>query len=405
MNTRKLANASKLTLKVLSLGFLVTSLSSVVFAEANIFPVSSNEQTLTTLSIDEAKEIAAFSVVEISGMIPDLSEWKDASVELDTTYYDLDGNEAAYAFDIMKSNEYYGFIIISATKDNYPILEFSKGKLPHKISDMTKKSQSAAANYANKNQLKVGKSTPIYKGATFYYTEYELKDSKNAIKKKIIVDDVTSNVISLEAETVPIITDNVETVESGEIEEAWNNLENKMAGNTSSTATTYSHKISNFPSELWYRGCAPTSAAMVLEYWDNHGYPNFPSSSTLIDELANAMGTTSGGNTVTDNIDNGIEKVCRNHGYSYIDAVTENSVTKTKIETEINADRPFTLSMVDGGAGSGYSISYGNHTVACYGYYRSGLTQYDYIHDTWETAEHYILYGNWHWATNTWVRP
>ncbi|PAV13928.1 hypothetical protein ASJ81_15885 [Methanosarcina spelaei] len=189
-----------------------------------------------------------------------------------------------------------------------------------------------------------------------------------------------------------------------EIKEVWNSLESKMAGDISITAT-YSHKISDFPAELWYRGCAPTSAAMVLEYWDNNGYPNFPTGTTLINELANAMGTTSGGSTSTNNIDNGIETVCSNHGYSGIDAVTENSVTKTKIETEINADRPFTMSMVNGGRGDNYSQSYGNHTVACYGYYRSGVLQYDYIHDTWQTVEHYIVYGSWEWVTNTWVRP
>ncbi|PAV13929.1 hypothetical protein ASJ81_15890 [Methanosarcina spelaei] len=211
---RKLTNTSKLMLKIILMGVLLISLSSVVYAEANDSPVT-NEQTSAVLSLDEAKEIAAFSVIEFSDKISDFSEWKDASVESDITYYDLDRNKTAYAFNVVKNNEYAGFIIISATKDKYPILEFSKGKLPHKISYMTKKSQSAAANYANKYQLKIGKSVPIYGGPTFYYTEYELKDNKNAIKEKIIVDDITSNVTSLEAETAPI-SNQVETVESNE---------------------------------------------------------------------------------------------------------------------------------------------------------------------------------------------
>jgi hypothetical protein len=198
----------------------------------------------------------------------------------------------------VKNNKYDGFIIISATKDKYPVLEFSKGKLPNKIPTVVKKSKSAVLDYATKNQLKIGKSIPIYGGATFYYTEYNLIDSKNALKKKIIVDDVTSNLISLEAKTTLLGKNKVEAVESNKIKKAWDSLESKMAlkckkSGTESIASTSIVTITDVPYETWYRGCAPTSAAMVLEYWDNHGYSNFPRGHTLIDELANAMGTTS----------------------------------------------------------------------------------------------------------------
>lgn len=197
MKTRsqKLTDKSKLVLNIILLGTLIITLSSMACAATNASAVSINEQTSSTLSIDEAKEIAAFSVVELSGAVSNLSEWKDASVEHDITFYDLEENITAYAFNIVKNNEYDGFIIISATRDKYPVLEFSKGKLPNKIPTIVKKSQSAVLDYATKNQLKIGQNIPIYGGATFYYTEYNLIDSKNAIKKKIIVDDVTSNFV------------------------------------------------------------------------------------------------------------------------------------------------------------------------------------------------------------------
>jgi hypothetical protein len=101
-------------------------------------------------------------VVELSGAIPELSEWGNAVIEPDITYYDLEENITAYAFNVMKNSEYDGYIIIPATKDKYPILEFSKGKLPHKISTMAKKSQCTVSNHANKNKLNIGKSIPIY---------------------------------------------------------------------------------------------------------------------------------------------------------------------------------------------------------------------------------------------------
>ncbi len=53
-------------------------------------------------------------------------------------------------------------------------------------------------------------------------------------------------------------------------------------------------------------GCSPISGAMVLGYWDSHGYPNFPSEIPLIDELHVAMGTDSNGATYTSNIPTGI---------------------------------------------------------------------------------------------------
>lgn len=409
--TRKLTNVSKLILKILLTGILLTSLSSVVFAEANESLVSINEQTSAILSIDEAKEIAAFSVVELSGAIPELSEWGNAVIEPDITYYDLEENITAYAFNVMKNSEYDGYIIIPATKDKYPILEFSKGKLPHKISTMAKKSQCTVSNHANKNKLNIGKSIPIYEGATFYYTKYDLQDSKNTTKKKVIVDLVTSKIISEDADNASASTDKIETVEIGKIEEAWNNLENRMAGESNGVETLVitatSKDISNVP---YYsantRGCAPAAGAMVLGYWDVSGYPNFPSGDTLISELATAMGTYQG-STYPSTVDDGIETVCSNHGYTNFNAITySGTMYMSNVVSEINANRPFVLCMYGGGARVGGSNDYGNHAVTCMGYYYEGTTQYLNLHDGWDqSATHYITYRNWDSVIPVWVRP
>lgn len=139
--SRILSNTSKLTRTIILMGILLISSCSIAYAETNELPVSINEQTSTTLSIDMAKEIAAFYLVELSGTIPELSGWENAVVEPDITFYDLEGNITAYSFDVMKNSEYDGYIITSATKDKYPILEFSKGQLPTKISTMVEKSE------------------------------------------------------------------------------------------------------------------------------------------------------------------------------------------------------------------------------------------------------------------------
>jgi hypothetical protein len=58
-------------------------------------------------------------------------------VKSSTTFYDLNGQKTAYAFDVLDEGRYAGYILISATKDNYPVLEFSKGKIPTEIEEMT----------------------------------------------------------------------------------------------------------------------------------------------------------------------------------------------------------------------------------------------------------------------------
>ncbi|AKB56733.1 C39 family peptidase [Methanosarcina barkeri] len=414
MKTRRLANTSKLILNVLLLGIFITSLSSVAFAETDTSPTSTDEQTSTPLSIDEAKEIAAFYLVELSGTIPELEEWEDAVVEPDITFYDLEGNITAYSFDVMKNNEYDGFILISATKNKYPILEFSKGKLQNKISTMTKKSQNAAVNYAKKNKLNVVESVPIYEGATFYYSQYNLQDSKDGNKKKVIVDLVTSNIINAEEENTSASMNKVETAKSDEIKKAWDDLENRMIEKSADVETVSSRAstikiMTTVPFETVYIGCSPTASAMVLEYWDAHGYPNFPSGHTLIQELATAMVTDPiTGSTYHSHIAGGIETVCQNYQYTNFDAVYNSDLSMSEAVTEINANRPFILGMTNGGVGSGYPSTspYGNHSVTCMGYSDGTTTDYLFIHDTWDGVNtHSITFGSWDSARSTWVRP
>jgi hypothetical protein len=402
------------------MGILLLSSCSIAYAETNELPVSINEQTSTTLSIDMAKEIAAFYLVELSGTIPELSGWENAVVEPDITFYDLEGNITAYSFDVMKNSEYDGYIITSATKDKYPILEFSKGQLPTKISTMVEKSENEVENYANKNKLNVGESVPVYEGATFYYTTYDLQDSKNTVKKKAIVDLVTSNLTIQETENFSSSTYNAEMVESEEIEEAWDDLENRItekradietvssqASVYSIQATGYTKNVSDVPYYLAnVLGCSPAAGAMVLGYWDGEGYPNFPSGDTLISECASAMGTSQYSTQIS-MIDDGIETVCNDHGYTNFNAANDGTLTTSELRSEINSNRPFVLSMVGGQTGSGRSSPYGNHSVTCVGFTNVGVTTvYVWLHDGWSgSSPHYITFGSWNTATATWVRP
>ncbi len=152
---------------------------------------------------------------------------------------------------------------------------------------------------------------------------------------------------------------------------------------------------------------------MVLGYWDRHGYPNFPNDyqHDLIDELADAMGTWSGwpadGTTLPIFIDDGINKVCRNHGYSDW-ASNKYFPSWSDMMEEINAHRPFVLSMLHGGTGSGH-VAAVQHSVAVVGYmiiYGNGSDSERYLmlQDTWDKYTHYLAFGDC-WRMATWVRP
>jgi hypothetical protein len=74
----------------------------------------------------------------------------------------------------------------------------------------------------------------------------------------------------------------------------WNALKEEIVDSSSYSISTVTQKsISGVPYYPWRTGCSPTASGMVLGYWDSHGYPNFPSRNYLIDELADAMGTSS----------------------------------------------------------------------------------------------------------------
>lgn len=264
----------------------------------------------------------------------------------------------------------------------------------------------------------------LYLGPTFYYAEYPLTDTKGQVKEKVIVDLTFSTLVDLNKSNVNASVNKEDyflnntylqqqqKIRTQNANKQWIALEKEMANPSSylmpsSSKDTSSKNISSVPNYAWLCGCSPTAAGMVLGYWDNHGYSNLSTGSSLIRELATAMGTDwpGSGETWPWNIDNGIETVCNNHGYSNFDASNDYYVSWNEVKTEVNADNPFVLSMLNGGTGNGYTQSYDDHSVTCVGYY-DGSNDYIYIHDTWDANNrHYLAFGSWTAAMATWVRP
>jgi hypothetical protein len=396
--------------------------------------------TSDSVSIEKAKEVASFYIKEIPEFIPDLSNWKDATVQLSTTYYDLEGNKSAYSFNFAKNGQYAGYILISATKKNYPLLEFSEGRVPDAVPELVTRSRSLVEGRASKiklestdkEELVIGEMKPLYLGLTSYYAEFPLTDTKGRVKDKAIVDLTSSTILDSNQSQTKYSSDETKFLKQQQIREQdanvkWKSIEDKMKMKTIPSRDTVSvnsvNGVSNVPyysqSGTGNKGCSPTAAAMVLGYWRAKGYSSFPSSSTtLVAELAKAMGTTTqwwilpSGNTWVGNIDGGIYTVCKNHGYSKLKSTSTFFFNDwNTLKAEINAQRPFVLSMLGGGTGSGWTQPYGQHSVTVVGYADGSGEKVMLLHDTWDTHGHSLTFGNWYqlgsvwWDVATWVRP
>lgn len=391
-----------------------------------LVPAATAQETSNVVSAEQAEKVASYYIKEISKSISDFSGWKNATVKLSTVYYDLEGKKSAYSFNVIENERQIGSIFISATKDNCPVLEFSKGKIPNEIPELTTRSKSLVQERANKiksesndkEELTIGKMKPLYLGPTFYYAEYTLTDTKGKIKEKVIVDLPFSTIVSFNESNVNVPSDEDYFFNSTYLEQQqeirkqnantqWSALEKEMADSSIySISSSVEYSISGVPNYPWRDGCSPTSAGMVLGYWDTHGYSNFPSRDYLIDALADAMGTDWPGNGATWpwDIDNGIETVCDTYNYPNFQASNDYYVSWTEVKNEVNANRPFVLSMLNGGTPVGGSNDYGEHSVTCMGYY-DGSTDYVLLHDTWDTTTtRYLAFGSWTGAMATWVK-
>ena len=189
--------------------------------------------------------------------------------------------------------------------------------------------------------------------------------------------------------------------------------------------------ISGVPAYYWYRGCGPTSAGMIIGYWDGHGYSNLvvgdaqtQNSSVnsmiaspehyadyalpmdnygtgILDDKSSTGGAHES-NCVADwmktswssrgnyygwsrysDMDNGLEEYARSMGYSDADAWNETwgGFTWTDLVGEIDAGRPM-LFLVDTNANGGT-----DHIITAIGY--DATTNQYAAYNTWDDSVHW----------------
>lgn len=105
--------------------FILTLLLTC-FTVSSAFASIENDNTLNNhVSIDQAQLVGEKFILQSS----DLSEWHSAKLVYSETFYDLDESELGYYFIVTEGNNQNGHIVISATKDRGPILQYSRNVL------------------------------------------------------------------------------------------------------------------------------------------------------------------------------------------------------------------------------------------------------------------------------------
>lgn len=207
--------------------------------------------------------------------------------------------------------------------------------------------------------------------------------------------------------------------DASEIRKTWNYFTtptstNDKKGISSLTGTT-TRSIPGVPFYYWFRGCTPTSTAMIFGYWDAHGFSRLLNSTpnALINELADAMGTDSEGSTIYIANPMAILSIANNSrlynfssGWTIPGFYFENGTANSHwgdIQTEINAGRPVIWNVHDytvpeNQPNAGRAV---NHSVVAVGYKKVTSSEwywpfdrwycYALVHTTWDYQEHYWM--------------
>ena len=263
-----------------------------------------SSENVKCVSIPEAQSIAVANVKLMSEQIDEFANWDAASVQYSTTYYDLDNQITAYSFKVLVDGGYDGYILTSATTRNYPVLALSRAKIPDTREAYTEKTSKNANTVAKRKDLSVGEVRPIYLGGLAFLHEYILTDSEGNPEDVVYIDVRTGEIAEITDASAGVglpadIKDSERIFEErqADIERSWS-LQRRLAHGDdsvisgSTTRSLYTNTVSGVPLYFWRTGCSPTAAAMVLGYWQSHGYFSLPTGNTLIDELASAMGTS-----------------------------------------------------------------------------------------------------------------
>jgi hypothetical protein len=339
------------------------------------------------------------------GQFPSIQEINKKITETTSKSFQLQHAEENWQQD-------FGYIVLSATYDQVPIIEYA-----HHVPQYYLSYEKAKARAS----LKLGAIHPrlihIYYGGPLEQW-FEFAEGG----KTILIDAFTMKpYVKKQLVKVKNHDDTIKNDIKERVEEAWVALE-KFEPSVGYCVRD-SNVIDSVPFYTWSYGCTPTASAMLMGYWDERNYgrlvdyyfdhPDVPTQQTIYNvpnvqrELAIEMGTdTIHGGTWGDSVPGGHLRVANDiNGYSFNSTFTYggdwNDWCWDLIKSEIDAGRPFHWMVNDylrigphhGEIDTMYPV---NHSITATGYVDNGALENDFVivHDTWNA---YVTY----WALYT----
>ena len=286
--------------------------------------------------------------------------WKNTSIIDKIPLYDFNNKLIAYNFDLANnSNNQKAYVIISTIEDDGPILEFGIG------------------NYSPYYKMNTNKKNLIYGGVLNYYSNnqgnyYDIKSNT-----KISSAEVSSFLNNSKHKEYVSHNINKSKIERYNIE--------NFAQSNEISINECKYAILHVPDYQWYKGCAPTSAGMVVKYNFSSALSNV-SANTIISQLASAMGTDSSGSTYTDYIAGPIETTLARYNISTscsTERAGKSNSTFSKYKSEIDSTRSLIVTLYNSTeTAPSYGDGFGNHSMAGCGYRITSGAHYLIVRDT-----------------------
>lgn len=386
----------KLWLVVFAALFVVaTILPATAMSEGK--PVNPNEATIVA-----EKFLTSISTTE------NFKEWKDVHIEEKTACFNVENDKTAYIFELVKEGEYKGYMVVSAKKTNYPILEYSKGDSPL-MSNTSVKSDKV---------YRLGPLGYLFKKDYSYYLNGE-KVNFSKVKKGVKELKERNSVQEHLAKRAK------------EAKSQWEKYNSTTTSEFTTLSSWYGNHIYGVEGLHWDDGCTPTAAAMVLEYWGEEGYSNLnyddswysettdlcctgdncyddpvDEHTDLTEKLHQAMATWSSCYTPVENVATGINYVCNQHGYGdWATWLDDGTYDWSWNVNEINSGYPYVFTM--------WWYTQDPHSIAVAGYRENidtGEKQL-IIYDTHNDEEgdydeiKYVAFNSWGWSDEYKVHP
>ncbi|MBN1592370.1 MAG: hypothetical protein JW941_03850 [Candidatus Coatesbacteria bacterium] len=250
------------------------SLPRLILFSALLLIIISSFSFADILTPEKLEKSIAYCRALTAGSYP---EWQGAEFTKNVTYYDMDGVPMAYEYVVRKDNIYLGFITLGARDEFYPFFEYGDTLPPS--------SKLAGALDAAREQGCTPEETQFVFLPPF---DYMVSIKPEGVAAPDVSSDLLVHLDSAEVCPMSDVSARLKkfTTFSPEyldkVKGFWRQyvLSSKDLPSVKQGADVYVAKLINTEARnyeyTWYKGCGPTSIAMMLSYYGGAwGYRNF----------------------------------------------------------------------------------------------------------------------------------